>query len=258
MLLKPCNAAGGIGVKIIDYPIEQADLIHHMNRYIYNEWQLMAYIPGELVSLERFVFNGQCTFLGFTSRQKIGNTESYLSFPIDVSLPATVTSCAKDAVTQLAHLSSFKQGYFHSEFMVTDEQCFLIDANFGRIGGGPLIEMIAYSFNISPIDVMKHIIQISLFPKLNFIEVPYQQKSLRESAGVNYGISKQATLLAVDVPIHSEIKHTQLLSNGSVAPQMGTNNWAWIGLVSGPKHTIQGFMNQTRIKIKEGIFPPCY
>lgn len=258
LLLKPCNAAGGIGVKIIDSSVEQADLIHHMNTYSYNEWLLMAYIPGELVSLEGFVFNGKCTFLGFTSRQKIGNTESYLSFPIDMTLPESITFCAKEAVENLVHLSSFNHGYFHSEFMVTKEECFLIDANFGRIGGGPLIELIAYSFDISPIDIMKHIIQISLFPEQNFKESPYQQKRLRESAGVNYGISKQATLLSVEVPIHPEIKHTRLLNDGSVVPQMGINNWAWVGLVSGPKQAIQSFMNQTKIKTKEGIFPPCY
>lgn len=259
LVLKPNNAAGGVGVLIVSSPINMDVIENHLNQFNFNNWLLMEFITGDLVSLEGFFYRGQSTFLGFTSRNKIGNTESYMEFPIDDNLSERIKSTAKNAIEALAQKSGYSHGYFHTEFMINDQQCILIDANFGRLGGGPLIDLIAVGYNVSSVDIMKHIIAVSLYGDLVHHKSPYRDKPIEIACGVNYGLAESASLININMPSCSQsITHTQLLDFGTHVPAMGSNNWAWIGLLSGKKNSVLNVVRDMTLETDKGITLPCY
>ena len=257
LLIKPAKASAGIGAKHFRSEDIASSLTDHIAQFPYDDWVVMEYIEGTLFSLEGFVNDNDVHYLGFTSRKNIGNTESYCEFPVDDSIPSQFQQSAKQAVKTLVQRSNYSNGYFHSEFLITDNGCYLIDANVGRIGGGPLVDMIAASYNIEPMEAMKHFILLTLFPEQKPTS-PYQTEQVRPTCGINYGIPTESRLRAVHVDGFVQVRHTQLLDDNVLVPSMGANNFAWIGIISGVKSQVMSFVDSMEIQTDEGTFNPCY
>lgn len=258
LLVKPTNAAGGVGVKqLSSQDIEGLTLTQHLKQYPYQNWIVMEYVEGDLYSLEGFVHHDEVHFLGFTSRRNIGNTESYCEFPVDELIPLKLQRIAQQAIKALAKRSHYANGYFHSEFLITQTECYLIDANLGRIGGGALVDMLSASYDIAPVEVMQHFIMLSLFLDQTSGS-PYAIDTVLKSCGINYGIPQQSRLVTIHEDSSSQINHTRLLGNGALVPAMGTNNFAWIGIISGTQSQVNEFVDKMAIQTESGVFKPCY
>lgn len=255
--LKPIRAAGGVGGKCFSSETSVSFLLEHIQKFPHVEWMLMDYIDGRLISLEGFVEANKVHFLGFTSRRKVGNTESYMGFPHDKMISHSLQIHAKQAVSTLIERSGYTHGYFHTEFMVTSECAYLIDANFGRLGGGALLEIIAYAYDISPIDIMSHVFALTLYPE-NLAVSPYSEQPKREGAAINYSLPVSRKIVRIEEKIVRKVHHTILLNQGTTAPAAGESNWSWVGFLSGSESDVLSEIKNITILTNDGSFTPCF
>ena len=222
------------------------------------EWLAQPLIKGDLVSLEGYVYAGRVHFLGFSSRNKIKNTESMCEFPWDNHLDSAAREHAKEAVQTLVARAQFKYGYFHVEFIFTQDQCFLIDANMGRIGGGGIAQQIALAFHLSPEQVFAHVIALTLFRGQGMIEDLYQTLNLSAATAICYGIDEDAVLDSVSVPLKRTFLHTLILDSGATVPAMGKNNWSWVGIAVGSSATLVREVQQISMLTDQGAKKPYF
>ncbi|MBC7690730.1 MAG: ATP-grasp domain-containing protein [Methylotenera sp.] len=263
IMIKPTRGAGGLGaftvedaaqLKSLAALIGEKQVPPHMSA---GGWIAEAFISGELASLEGYVLQGAIRSLGFTSRRKVGTTESAATFPVDRKLTEYQRARALSAVEVLMSRSGYLNGYFHIEFIFTSDSCFLIDANVGRLGGGPLGELLALSYGVDPIAIFKHAIEVSLFGIQS--RNPYDENLLRaETHAILYGLKAGGELLDVDFPAEARCYHTQILSRGAKVTPMGTDDWSWIGIVSGLNADTVSAVEKLRIHTPEGVFEACY
>ncbi|HWP45072.1 MAG TPA: hypothetical protein VNO14_17650 [Blastocatellia bacterium] len=262
VIVKARRASGGLGAITLQSPEEVARLDDLLPRCVIPEhlapdlWMAQGFVEGELVSLEGYVCDCVPRFLGFSGRKKIGMSESRIIFPWDENLSQEARSEAKAAVCQLMARSGFDYGYFHIEFLVKGDRALLIDANVGRIGGGGLGEQIAISYGITPKALHSHILALSIErrdPGFELFESPR-----RPTISAMYGIPVEAELKSVRLPESLRCLHTQILDDGQMVPQMGRDNYAWIGIISGESDEI--LIEAPRIKIltSEGEFAAVF
>jgi ATP-grasp domain len=260
LIVKPSRGAGALGFCAFDdlqkngvdqislHIQKQADLLH-VDTFLIQEKCL-----GKLVSLEGYVTNGICHFLGFSLRKKIGQTESVNLFPGDEYLTPVVREMAKSAVTTLVERSGLKQGYFHSEFIVDEQIVHLIDANFGRIAGAAISEQMAISFGIDPVKQFVHAIAVGCLGETRSLDI----QRLQESLSICYGLIDRAELKKIEFPQKWDLRHTQLLDEKTEIPAMGGDNWAWLGLASGLTEQVLEQIDRVRIITNNGTFRPHY
>lgn len=252
-IVKPEKLAGGIGAKFFNHQevelvaphIAQVTLPSYLDEHL---WLLQEVIDGQLYSVEGFVENGQMSLLGLCSRRKIGLTESYFEFPVDSHVSPAQLQWTHDAVSQLVKRSGFTHGYFHIEVILGQDKNGIIDANMGRLGGGPLGELIPLAYNVEVAQVYAHTIAISVG-----IEAQQGLFSLpgRESAvGILYGVKEQRQVDEIVVPTDLKSFHTLLLDQDQQMPPMGQDNWSWIGVLSGKKAIVEQEIE--RIVLKAG------
>jgi hypothetical protein len=265
IIVKPDAGAGAAGVFTIRSR-EELDAIDtrlarvvggaHAPRAVSGyELLAQAFVPGVLVSLEGFAAGGEVRVLGITDRQKIGATECRASFPIDDTLSTALRRRMDDAVRVLLSRAGFEDGYFHVEFIVDGERAWLIDANVGRLGGGPVGELLAFSFEVAPEDVYRHVLATSLGRDDG--GDPYARPR-RRAASVLYGLREGGTLLGVDLPSPSGTRHTQILGAGARVTPMGTDDWSWVGILSGLPHDLARATASLRIRTAHGVETPCF
>ncbi|NJL25240.1 MAG: hypothetical protein HC902_08710 [Calothrix sp. SM1_5_4] len=152
--------------------------------------------------------------------------------------------------------TGFQRGYFHVEFIVHSRGAAIIDANVGRLGGGSVGEQIADSFDLDPIDVYQHTIQCSIFP--NALNVaPYRSERVA-TLGVLYGVQTRGVFEELMLPANMNARHTQILDTGQLVPEMGLNNWAWIGILSGRTPNVEEAIRRVRIRANGKWHSPCY
>ncbi|NNM59611.1 MAG: ATP-grasp domain-containing protein [Legionellales bacterium] len=266
VVLKSTRSAGAYGMAILSKKNLYSAITSHIDdcrdsKMRNGDWIIQPMLPGKLFSLEGFVFNGNVNLLGYSSRGKIGNTESACFFPADNELSSRVLAQSQAALRTLVSKANFKNGYFHTEFIVEADQCALIDANFGRIGGGGLAQQIALSFMKSPQDVFKHIIAITLMSNddsyRNWISAFYAVQIAELVLSVNYGVKDKAIMKNLVIP--EGVVHTQLLDLNKEVPAMGENNWAWIGILVGTVHQVLAILPELKIIDQDdNICPPYF
>lgn len=263
VIVKPTRAAGGVGVvsiscqrDVMQLPKLLSDL-EVPKHFSPNLWIAQGFVKGELVSLEGYVDDSSCRFLGFSGRKKIGMTESIIIFPWDQNISREAAEDAKEAVVKLVERSGFSNGYFHVEFIVSDQKAYLIDSNIGRIGGGGLTEQIGIAFGIDFEKIHRHILSLSIKEQsADEIDI-YQNKPIL-TWSVMYGIPVRAKLEKVIVPEYFGCSHTRILNLGDNVQPMGTDNYAWIGIVSGEPKKIEAEIINIKILTSEGEFSPIY
>jgi hypothetical protein len=216
-----------------------------------------AFINGALVSLEGYVSEGQAEFLGFSGRRKVGMSESRIIFPWDDELDARARHRAYAAVQELVSRSRLQRGYFHVEFMVTEKDAYLIDANVGRIGGGGLGQQIALAHGVSPEEVHAHALALSIEDPALAPEA-YRHGPQRQTISIMYGAPVDAEFLSLELPPNLPGYHTTILDAPQRVPAMGTDNYAWIAIASGEDGRIQGWVDEIIINTSGGSFSPVY
>ncbi len=261
-ILKPSDAAGAIGLQRLNR--NEANLGNIQNRIAASsvaehlrpeQWVLQEWAKGELFSVEGFVHQGKIEFIGCNGRTKIGNTEASLFFPYEPKLSPGIWEQAQQAVTTLVQRSGFENGYFHTEFIQTSDRPVLIDANIGRLGGGPLGEILAESHSVPVVDVYAHVIAVTL--GLDALS-PYLERARREITGICYGIPNEAKIHRVDLGQAHDFSHTRIVGAGELVKPMGENNWSWVGILTGPTETIHSAARSIRIETSGGWVDACY
>lgn len=270
LIIKPSAGAGAKGVHFVQRDSDLGQLTLALrsdavpSSMLSGGWLAQACLPGKLASLEGYALQGQTRHLGFTSRKKVGFTESAASFPADATLSPKQRASAKLAAETLIQRSGFKNGYFHIEFIFDDEgdqgECRLIDANMGRLGGGPVGELLALSYGIDPVCIYQHVLEVSLLGQESRDIYPGGSDSckLRESHAILYGLKTGGELGGVEIPQDSHCFHTQLLGPGAHVSPMGTDDWSWVGVLTGLRQDTLRTASQLKIHTAEGVFHAYY
>ena len=268
VVIKPTDGAGALGVFFIRNHEEIAQLgacirAHHVPEAMQaGGWLAQGCVSGELVSLEGYVLGGEVRLLGFTGRKRVALTESAASFPVDGTLSDEARAGAQHCARTLVARSGFHNGYFHIEFIVDARtgRPWLIDANMGRLGGGPVGELLALSYGIEPVDVFRHVLEVSLFGRESTCPwaTSAESRALRESFSVLYGLQAGGELESVEFPQDVACYHTRLLDEGARVTPMGTNDWSWIGIVSGLRRDTLDAVDRIRIRTAQGTEQAYY
>lgn len=262
VFIKPTNASGGLGCLSISTPQELADLTRQLQKVAAQQniktakWIAQPLLNGLLFSFEGYIENGVLYPLGISQRKKLGNTESYNVFPADAAINKELQTFAAQTLTQLFTKAHFRNGYFHSEFILQDEKLYLIDVNAGRLGGATIGQQIALSYQIDPVAIFEHVIALSLFKCA--VHPPYRYRLNQETIGVCYGINKKSTLKSVHLPTNNTCMHTKILSENCLVEKMGVNNWSWIGLIAGFKNEVQRELQEIKIETIDEIVMPVF
>ncbi|MGZ3769360.1 MAG: ATP-grasp domain-containing protein [Bdellovibrio sp.] len=263
IIFKPTLTAGAIGVEIVDREVSsQAIKEKLMNANIpgflnNKNWLAQAFLQGPLYSVEGFVKNNSVRFLGISDRQKIGKTESQVSFPVDTSIGDELKISMQEALSELVNKSNFKNGYFHVEFIAVENRAYIIDANMGRLGGGSLGAQIAISFECPPEALYAHVIDVAIFGGCLTSDTIFDNER-QNTKGFLYGLNKQGTVHHIHLPKLGSCVHLQLLENKSIVPPMGENNWAWLGIVCGPTKSACEVVEKILIETGSGYESAAY
>ncbi|MBX9766806.1 MAG: ATP-grasp domain-containing protein [Bdellovibrionales bacterium] len=265
VFFKPLSGAGALGtfklesraeIKTLKQKIASLDIPSYMGN---GDWIAQPFYDGKLISVEGYAHAGKVHILGFSDRKKIGSTESAARFPIDISLPIRTREKATRSIRDLVRKSKFQNGYFHIEFLVSDTFVVLIDANMGRVGGGAIAEQLAIAYGVQPVQVFQHLIQLTLFPeRLNGSSPELYRERAQETYAIFYGLDQEEWIESVIVPSGIPCFHTQILGSGSKVSAMGTNDWAWIGIISGKVSDTMESIDKIKILTRTGERQPCF
>lgn len=259
LIVKPTTSAGSIGVFTLanEHSLDQLNSLINKQMVQADEWIAQKFVNGVLVSLEGFVKNRILNLIGFSERLKFQGTEAVSVFPVFIK-EETVRK-AEDAIRALINRSNYMNGYFHSEFILTNETCFLVDANFGRVGGGGVSEQLAIAFGKNPVEIYAHIVDITLFHGQQHSEKSiYDSITPIQTTNINYGLMKPTMVYNIELPTSKNFYHTQVIENNSFAPLYGENNLSWIGMVSSKSENIYQEVDQIKIITPNGIEKPYY
>lgn len=259
-ILKPRCTAGGLGFRMFTAQDKLPEILSHLRNFNIphhlqpTEWMIQAFIPGELVSVEGFVKAGEINILGLTGRRKIGNTESWFGFPYEHKISERAANQAHAKVRELLQLSGLKYAFFHIEVIVNATEAYVIDANLGRMGGAGLGEILATAYKVHPIEIFAEVLRISL--DLDGA-AEFWKRVPQPAISIAYGVQNSCFLHSFSKAASPSIYHTQILSEGKV-PAMGTDNWAWVGIVSGVQQEVHAFLDQVYITSLQGVQGASY
>lgn len=261
VIAKPCKAAGGLGFKVFDQGVTAKDIMAHMDRVQIpdflspDSWILQSYIQGEIVSLEGYIRQGEFFPLGFTGRKKVGNTETVCIFPDHSSLPSEGQKIARDFCEKLLRVTGVNNAYFHIELIVDSSGPYIMDANIGRLGGGGIGELLAFSYGRHPVEIFKHVLEVTL--KLPESDI-YLSQSPRTAISISYGAERSGYLHQISNMDGLRGFHTQILDQGQMVPAMGGDNWSWIGIATGWKEQIYDDLTKVKLLIDAEELNPCF
>lgn len=263
LILKPEYTAGGSGVRLLqsEEDIDNIENLIDLNLPEHlrpSDIIVQEKIEGELVSIEGYVFKGEVTFIGSTGRRKIDNSESCIIFPYDNKIPKNKLNTAKEIILCLVERSNYKNGFFHTEFIVSQDNIKLIDGNFGRIGGGNLAEIIAASYKIDAELIYRHAIEV-LVNKRELISREFWKTNEKVQAlGIAYGIDSEERVIEIKLNGVFKSKHTQAQHRGHKVAKMGDSNFAWVGLLSGEYNDVLNDIKKIDIRTESGWKKPIY
>lgn len=263
VVIKPARGSGAMGTifckeKVAKEKIVEMLLEAEVNDVDSLEWMIQAYISGTLYSLEGYCVDGIPHFFGLTRRSRIATTEMANHFPSDQD---TLIQKNQEKIFQgilaLISRSGYKNGYFHCEFLVNSEDAYLIDANFGRIGGAGMIEQFAYSFEISPAEIAKHVIDVGLFGGKHMPSFVYKSHP-RPSLCLCYGIQEESFVSEIELPENMLSYHTIVTKENVRIPAIGKSDYSWIGIISGDPTQVDKEIKQIKIHTEKGVEPAYF
>ena len=166
-------------------------------------------------------------------------------------------SIIEAGVKALISRSGFNNGYFHYEILVSEKGAYAIDANFGRIGGGALIEQFAHSYGTTVSKVAAHVLDVGLFNGRRSSINPFLKKPV-PSLSLMYGIEAEGVVEGVTLPQVLSSLHTFTTKFGTFVPAMGNTDYCWIGTLAGYPETVLKEIKEIQVKTKAGIVPAFY
>tara|TARA_A100000171_G_C2135265_1_gene149709 strand:+ start:619 stop:1866 length:1248 start_codon:yes stop_codon:yes gene_type:complete len=257
LILKPTHGAGAIGVKKIGSVKDINSIPNYLKEFKESTWVIQQGIEGELYSIEGYCLNGKVNVLGFSLRDRVKKTEMANHFPTENFISDDVRNNSLQALKQLVTKSGYQNGYFHCEFLSDGRNVYLIDANFGRVGGAALIEQLATSFDNKPEEITAHIISVSLFghepAKLSlFKNTPEKTLSLY------FGLGKAAHYRGVIKPVLSSPYYAAIANENTYLEAIGEDDFSWVGILSGPNHKVLKDIQNFKIKTDKGLVPATY
>jgi hypothetical protein len=116
------------------------------------------------------------------------------------------------------------------------------------------------SYGVDPIAIYEHALEISLFGResRNPYNQAVSQDQVQSTFSVLYGLEKGGELLDLSFPSDVRVYHTQILEKGAHASAMGSDDWSWIGIVTGLRRDTETAISQLRIRTPQGEFPAYY
>ncbi|HEV2780524.1 MAG TPA: ATP-grasp domain-containing protein [Actinophytocola sp.] len=258
VVLKPSVQAGAVGLTNLtsrDTPQAVRDAIAASRLWDAQQqtWLLQAKIDGRLISLEGYVLHGKVRFIGFSIRGRIRSTEVSNLFPGEARLGERIRVRCTDAVTALVERAGMRNGYFHCEFIATEDSAYLIDANVGRIVGGSVVEQIALSHGLTPYEIFGHVITLGLGAELAAAEPAYLAPELaRPTMSFFYGLEGGGLVKSIALPPDTTCMHTQVTPDGAEVLPVGVNDDAWVGMLTGFLDEAVRDMDRIRIETLDG------
>lgn len=264
LIVKPTHSAGSVGMFMIHDEKGVADIDDYLDKnnvlqLRHLNWIAQPILQGMLVSLEGFKKKDELHALGYTKRTKINHTESVSEHLIDEQISQAQKDKSILIIRTLLQRAEFQYGYFHSELIFTaNDDCYLIDANIGRIAGAGIAQQIALSHGKNPSEIYAHVVDVGIF-KGQFVNTDdVYIKNPKKTLSINYGIRTNATLLDLKLPNNYSCWHTRLKDFGKIIPPMGLDNRSFVGIAVGFPGALQREVDQIKIHTDVGIESPYY
>lgn len=264
-VLKPGVSSGAVGTSIFNRSLITVEQIeqHITSSKIdgattHQNWVLQPRIMGRLHSLEGYVKNGEVSFLGFSRRVRKVLTEIVNEFPIDKEISEQLQEYCKEAVVALVNRSTYKNGYFHCEFIITADSAYLIDGNMGRVAGAAIVPQIALVYGKNPVDIYKHVFDLGLFQGKNTNDFAYKKVSDTSTISINYCVEKSAVVLNIALPVNMVCEHIQVVDDGKSVPAVGENDSAWVGFFVGLRTQVLEEIKHVVINTGQGRVAPFF
>lgn len=259
---KPSRAAGADGIFMVSTPSDVTSLAELIdNRFYTQEWIAQSAVDGTLLSLEGYVIAARMHVLGLSIRRRFGFSEVTNEFPREgTRVGEDVEWTIVDLQKRFLAATGFRNGYFHSEYILAaDQRAFLIDPNLGRVGGGGIFHQIATSFAVAPEAILSHVMDVTLFAESSIDgRVLYGRRPL-PSIFVQYGLQASGTLLQLNLPAERNgVFHTQIAKIGAHLREHGRNNRSQIGIAAGERAAVKKFIEATTIVTESGVKSPFY
>ncbi len=236
LVFKPSMSAGAKGL----FEIKKEEEINNIGELMRKEkqvnvidqdWVAQPVIDGILYSLEGFVTNGKINTIGMSQRMRIKYTESQNIFPVDERNPE-VFLILKRIVEDLIKTSGYKNGYLHSEAIFDGKKAFLIDANFGRIGGASVALQVALATGKKVEEIYAHVIDVTFFGDKEY-HSQFYPKEKSNTLSIYYSVNKDATFLKLNLPENIKSDHVQVVDPGKRLKPAGNDNRSWVGILTG-------------------------
>lgn len=260
LVLKPARGAGGVGLCVVS-PHEVDRALRHVaeatlpRSFGDGEWLAQAALDGPVVSAEGYVAAGRLSVLGFSDRRRVGVTESGSRFPVDATLDPSQRAEARLALERLFARAGLERGWFHVELVLSQGRVWLIDANVGRIGGGPVGDLVSVAFELPPAVVYRHVLEVALTgaPTLD----PFAGRAPRPAFAAVYGMARGGRMGGVTAGALSS-HHVLLVDPGSTVPAMGADDRAWVGMLTGHDGVVQREMEGLLVVGPDGPEAPVW
>ncbi len=262
LIFKPSLSAGAKGLFEIKTEKDVDNVYEFMKKekevqVLDQDWVAQPVINGVLYSLEGFVANEKINYIGLSRRTRIKYTETQNIFPVEDEIEPKIFSDFQKILGKLVKASGYKNGYFHSEIIFDGKRSFLIDANFGRIGGGSIAMQIAKSTGKSVEEIYAHVIDVTFFGnKKNHTYFYPKEKS--KTLSILYGINKNSTLVEINLPNNIKSHHVRLADIGKYLNSVGYNNRSWIGILIGTPEDVLIEIEQISICTDNGVLKPVF
>ncbi|HAG0017794.1 TPA: ATP-grasp domain-containing protein [Salmonella enterica] len=256
-IAKPSFTAGAIGTFVfkkyeelsngIDSSVDKIPKHLEPNKYVVQE-----FFDGNLVSIEGYTYKDRIEFIGATLRYKFDNTEVKHKFPYQDDMGMQNYEKCKSIICKLINRSNYEYGFFHVEFMVSDNEVRLIDANMGRPGGTNIMELISFSYEIDPVLMFEHAISIAVFQKPTIDSQFFIDTPCVEMTGVLYGQKETARLLRFESPTLKSTHHLAV-NMGTTVPKLGESNWSVIGTLTGRPNDVFTDLKNIKLITDKGV-----
>lgn len=264
LVLKPAVASGGSGVVHME---NDADALNRIRNEVTHAtpvgadadaWVVQQALDGRLISCEGFVQHHAIRYLGLSVRSRIDLTEVANQFPADRHWPLALADC-RACIDALVERSGLDNCYFHCEFILSGDHAYLIDANVGRLGGASILEQISLAHCCAPEDVLRHVLLLPILPLDEATTPRYRPvETCEETLGIWYGIPLTATVERVDAPASDRVRHTQFAAEGACVQRVGASDYSWVGMMSGPRASVQTEIGRVRIATDAGDCLPAF
>ncbi len=262
IVIKPASSAGAKGL----FELNSEEEIDHIVDFLKKEkqvdvldkdWLAQPVINGTLYSLEGFVLNGKINYIGLSRRIRIKYTESQNSFPVEREIEAHIYSDLKATLKKLVKVSGYQRGYFHSEIVYDGQKAYLIDANFGRIGGGSIALQVARSTGKTIEEIYAHVIAATFLPESPIHTTCYPKNKVK-TLSILYGVDQASTFIELILPESIRSQHVQLVDKGKALQPVGLDNRSWIGFLIGLPDEVLKDIQLISILTDKGTLLPVF